>query len=115
MKTIQKKLMAMLLSVAATACVGAGGVFAFSQTAQAQAEATLESELTNNGQFSVSKYNDAVPFGYVDGATEGLPAGYTGSVLKITTTSGLAYANLDFSAAKINAKGTASLYLLTEN
>ena len=103
MKTIQKKLMAMLLSVAATACVGVGGVFAFSQTAQATAEVTLENEFTNNGQFSVSKYNGAVPFEYVDGAVEGLPTGYTGSVMKVTTTSGVAYVNLDFSAAKISA------------
>ena len=103
MKTIQKKLMAMLLSVAATACVGVGGVFAFSQTAQATAEVTLENEFTNNGQFSVSKYNGAVPFEYVDGAVEGLPTGYTGSVMKVATTSGVAYVNLDFSVAKISA------------
>ena len=103
MKTIQKKLIAMLLSVTATACVGVGGVFAFSQTAQATAEATLENDFTNNGQFSVSKYNGAVPFEYVDGAVEGLPTGYTGSVMKITTTSAVAYVNLDFSAAKISA------------
>ena len=99
----------MLLSVAATACVGAGGVFAFSQTEQVKAEVALENEFTNNGQFTVSKYNGAVPFEYVDGVVEGLPAGYTGSVLKLTTVSGVAYANFDFSAAKIKASSVDSI------
>ena len=72
MKTIQKKLMAMLLSVAATACVGVGGVFAFSHTAQATAEVTLENEfdfVTVKGRCSPFKEK-----------TEALEIEYPGSV-----------------------------------
>ncbi|MBO5736233.1 MAG: hypothetical protein J6S04_00345, partial [Clostridia bacterium] len=103
MRNVTKKLWLAITTILASVCLLFGGVFAFSQTAKVKAASALETEFTNNGQFTVSKYNGAVPFEYVDGAAEGLPAGYTGSVLKITTTSDLAYANFDFSASQIKA------------
>ena len=110
MKVLSKKILMIALSLCSFVCMLFGGVFAFAQTKSVQADATaLQTEFTNNGQFTVSKYNGAVPFEYVDGATEGLPAGYSGSVLKIKTTSGCAYANLDFSESKILAADVASI------
>ena len=109
MKKTTKKLFTAMCSFAAMVCLSLGGAFAFSQTASVQASDTLAVDFTNDGQFSVSKYNDSVPFEYVDGASEGLPAGYDGSVLKITTTGGVAYATLDFSASKILAERVESI------
>ena len=109
MKASMKKIFVALSTVLMSVCLLIGGVFAFSQTTSASAATALETEFTNNGQFTISKYNGAVPFEYVDGATEGLPTGYDGAVLKITTTSGLAYANFDFSASQIKASDVESI------
>ena len=89
-------------------CLLLACMFSFVKTS-AKADGGLEAEFTNNGQFTVSKYNGAVPFEYVDGDAEGLPAGYEGSVMKITTTSGLAYAVLDFSASQIKSSNVESI------
>ena len=80
MKKTTKKLFTAMCSFAAMVCLSLGGAFAFSQTASVQASDTLAVDFTNDGQFSVSKYNESVPFEYVDGASESLPAGYDGSV-----------------------------------
>ena len=110
MKKTTKKLLTVMAAFCATACLSVGGAFAFSQATSVYAAAgTLETDFTNDGQFSVSKYNGAVPFEYVDGAAEGLPAGYDGAVLKITTTTGAAYATLDFSASQILASKVESI------
>ena len=67
-------------------------------------------DFTNNGQFNLSMYNNAVPYQLVDGAAEeGLPSGYDGAVLKITTTSNVAYVDVDFSASKISLKDLESV------
>ena len=109
MKSLTKRIYLMALTAFCSFCLLFGCVFAFSQT-KASAASALETEFTNNGQFTVSKYNGAVPFEYVDGASEkGLPAGYTGSVLKITTVSGAAYTTLDFSASNIKASSVESI------
>ena len=110
MKVLSKKIATVVLAFCSFICLLFGGVFVFTQTKTVQADtAALEADFTNNGQFTVSKYNGAVPFEYVDGATEGLPAGYEGAVLKITTTSNLAYAVLDFSASNIKASSVESI------
>ena len=67
-------------------------------------------DFTNNGQFNLSMYNNAVPYQLVDGAAEeGLPSGYDGAVLKITTNGGVAYVDVDFSASKIPVKDLESV------
>ena len=110
MKTLTKRIYLIGLTVLCSLCLLFGCTFALLQTTSVNADtATLEAEFTNDGQFSVSKYNDAVPFEYVDGATEGLPEGYDGAVMKLTTTSGVAYATLDFSASNIKASSVESI------
>ena len=110
MKALMKRIYLIGLTALCSLCLLFGCVFAFTQTTRVKADAaTLEAEFTNGGQFSVNMYNGAVPFEYVDGATEGLPEGYDGSVLKITTTSGLAYAVLDFSVSEIQASSVESI------
>ncbi len=75
---------------------------------KANAETTaMETEFTNNGQFSLSEYS-GVAYSFVDGATEGLPAGSKGAVLKIAD-NGAAYVNVDFSASKISASAVESV------
>ena len=71
--------------------------------------AALEAEFTNDGEFTLSKYNNVVPYQIVDGSGEGLPAGYEGAVLKITTTGGMAYVNVNFSASNILTKNVESI------
>ena len=110
MKALTKHIYLIGLTALCSLCLLFGCVFSFTQTTKVKADAvTLEAEFTNNGQFTVSKYNGAVPFEYVDGAAEGLPTGYEGAVLKITTTSNLAYAVLDFSASNIKASSVESI------
>ena len=109
MKSLTKRIIIGAFSVFCSLSLAVGGMLAIPQTAQVEAATALEEEFTNGGQFTISKYNNAVPFEYVDGAAEGLPAGYSGAVLKITTTSGIAYANFDFSAAKIPAANVESV------
>ena len=110
MKVMTKKLLLIVTTILTVVCLFFGGVFAFSQTNSVKADtAALQADFTNDGQFSVSKYNGAVPFEYVDGAAEGLPAGYDGAVLKLTTTTGSAYATLDFSASQILASKVESI------
>ncbi|MBE7080619.1 MAG: hypothetical protein E7371_05210 [Clostridiales bacterium] len=107
MKNIKKNLIAMLLGVTASACMATGGVFAFSQGALAKADEGLEAEFTNNGQFALSLYtgNEAYAYTFADSTEEGLPAGATGSVLKMQSWStGAPYVNIDFTASKINTK-----------
>ncbi len=110
MRIMTKKLLLTITTILTAVCLLFGGVCAFTQTKSVKADtAALEAEFTNNSQFSVSKYNGAVPFEYVDGASEGLPTGYDGAVLKITTTSGVAYATLDFSSSNILAANVESV------
>ncbi len=110
MRVMTKKLLLIVTTMLTAVCLLFGGVFAFSPTKSVKADtAALQADFTNNGQFSVSMYNGAVPFEYVDGAAEGLPAGYEGAVLKIMTTSGVAYATLDFSASNILAANVESV------
>lgn len=106
MKNIKKNLIAMLLGMTASACMVTGGVFAFSQGSIAKADGSLETEFTNNGQFVLSHYdnNEAYVYNVVDSAEEGMPAGATGSVIKMPTSTGAPYINIDFTASKINAK-----------
>ena len=71
-------------------------------------------EFTNNGQFVVSNYaGDTVnyPYSIINGATAGLPAGYTGAVAKIGSivNGGAAYINVDFTAAKISVEDVESV------
>ena len=47
MKKTTKKLLTIMCSFAATACLSVGGMFAFSQTTQAQADATVAAELAD--------------------------------------------------------------------
>ncbi len=108
MKALTKRIYLIGLTALCSFCLLLACMFSFVKTS-AKADNSLEAEFTNNGQFSVSMYNGAVPFEYVDGASEGLPEGYDGSVLKITTTSGAAYATLDFSASQIKASSVESI------
>ncbi len=109
MKTLTKRIYLIGLTVLLSFCCLFLGVLNVKKTEVKADATTLETEFTNDGQFTVSKYNGAVPFEYIDGATEGLPTGYTGSVLKLTTTSNLAYVSLDFSTAKIKASSVDSI------
>ena len=108
MKALTKRIYLIGLTALCSFCLLLACAFSFVRTS-AKADGTLETEFTNNGQFTVSMYNGAVPFEYVDGGAAGLPAGYEGSVMKITTTSGLAYAVLDFSASQIKASSVESI------
>ncbi len=109
MKKTTKKILIATAVFCATACLSLGGTFAFSQTTSVRADTeTLETEFTNNGQFSVSQYSTVV-CEYVDGAMENLPAGYNGSVLKIVSLGGAAYVNIDFSASHILATDVESI------
>ena len=107
MKNFKKRIL--LSACIAVLSLGCVSVAANMNTTAVNASTSLEAEFSNEGQFTVSKYNGAVPFEYVDGAAEGLPTGYSGSVLKITTTSGVAYATLDFSASNIKAANVESI------
>ena len=110
MKALTKHIYLTFLTLICLLSLLFGSVFSFAQTTSVQADAVaLQTEFTNNGQFTVSKYNGVVPFECVDGATEGLPAGYSGSVLKIPNTSDLAYAVLDFSSSNIKASSVESI------
>ncbi len=101
MSKVSKKIAISLLSAASAFCLIAGGVKANATAAKADG-ASLENEFTNGGQFTVSPYS-GVMFEYVDGASEaGLPAGYTGAVLKVAD-NGAAYFDVNFTAAQINA------------
>ena len=114
MRKTTKKLLTIMCLSATMACLSIGGAFAFLQTKVAQADtSTLENEFTNNSQFVVSHYNGIADYTYtfVDGATEGLPAGYTGAVAKITSAgaAGAPYINIDFSASNISAASVKSV------
>ena len=112
MRTILRKTFLALASVVMGVCLLLGCVFAFSQT-KASAASALETEFTHNGQFTVSYYtgNTAYAYAFVDGASESLPAGYSGAVLKInsSSTGGAPYVNLDFTASKIPASKVVSV------
>lgn len=103
MKVLKEKVLNVLLAfVMVITCVFTGwGGFLTAIGVNADAS-TLEAEFTNNGLFTVTSYTGVVPFEYVDGSTEGLPAGFTGAVLKCTD-GGAAYINVNFSAAQIKA------------
>ena len=108
MKASFRKILVTLSTVAMALCLLFGGVFAFSQGALAKADESLETEFTNNGQFALSHYdnNEVYAYNFVDGTDADLPAGSTGSVVKMLSaaTSGAPYINIDFTASKINAK-----------
>ena len=68
----------------------------------------LEADFTNNGQFALSQYS-GLAYEVVDGATEsGLPAGYEGTVLKITGQK-YSFVGVDFSAKQIKASDVESI------
>jgi hypothetical protein len=76
----------------------------------AKADATaLETEITNNGQFTLSKPSDSFngnsskyTYSVIDGSTEaGLPEGYSGAVLKVSGTTDWDFIKLDFSGSNI--------------
>lgn len=108
MKTLMKRILLFGFSALFALCCLCLAVIHLPQT-KANADSALETEFTNGGQFTVSQYSGTVPFEYVDGATEGLPTGYNGAVLKLTVTSGVAYATLDFSASNIKANMVESI------
>ena len=113
MKNFIKKLLLVAMSVCASVCLLLAGTFALSQNAEVRAESALETEFTNNGQFVVGYYigNEAYAYEFVDGASESLPAGYSGAVLKITSKSagGAPYVNLDFTTSEIKATDVESV------
>ena len=108
MKVFKKSLTNILLAIALVfsfVFAGWSGVIA---AIRVKAETSaLENEFTNNGQFVVDYYtgNTAYAYTFVDGGAEGLPAGYTGAVAKITSKNagGAPYINVDFTASKIAA------------
>ena len=105
MKNFKKRIG--LISLALLGSASFLGGMAISQNVKAE-PTVLETEFSGNGQFAVTKYSN-VSFDYVDGAAEGLPAGYNGSVLKVDSSSGAAYTTVDFSASKILAKDVESI------
>ncbi|MBO5737380.1 MAG: hypothetical protein J6S04_06185, partial [Clostridia bacterium] len=114
MSKIKAKLTALLMAAACClACIGIGVSMNKSDQVVASA-ATVEeltAEFTNNGQFTVGQFRDDMPFEIVDSTTEGVPEGASGAVLKITgvgddtTSSGGAFATLDFTAAGLYRSG----------
>ena len=105
MKKLTKRINLLALSMLCAGCCLCAGTVGLNTTAQAAS--ALETEFTHNGQFAVSYYtgNSVYAYEFVDGAAEGLPAGYTGAVAKIASkaTGGAPYINIDFSASKIKA------------
>ncbi|MBE7080607.1 MAG: hypothetical protein E7371_05150, partial [Clostridiales bacterium] len=101
MKMKNKKICLALSTVAMTAGFAFGGVFAFSQAMPIQAVA-METEFSNNGQFTVGQYSG--PIEYVTGI-----AGADGEVLKMSTSGGWAAAKFDFSASQIKASEVDSI------
>ena len=110
MKTLTKKILYTAFAVMLFMSIIVFAVLSIRKTDAKADEAALQAEFTNNGEFVLSKYNGAVPYQIVDGAEEeGLPSGYEGAVLKITTTSGVAYVDVDFSASNIAVKNVESI------
>ena len=108
MRIIQKKFSTFLLSLATSVCCVIGGAFAFSQMPKVNADTSLDTEFTNNGQFALSQYSGLV-YEVVDGAEEsGLPAGYDGTVLKINGQK-YSFVGVDFSSAQIKASDVESI------
>jgi hypothetical protein len=108
MKVFKKSLTNIALAIALGFGGAVAGVNGVISAIRANAETTaLENEFTNHGQFAVDYYleNSAFAYTFADGATEGLPAGYTGAVLKIASaaTGGAPYINVDFTASQIEA------------
>ncbi len=106
MRKTTKKLVTVMAALCATVCLSVGGAFAFSQTTTANADVTaVETELTNNGQFSVSQYGTNT-LEYVNAADLGTGEG---AVLKVNVNAGSAYITVDFSASKILAANVESI------
>ncbi len=108
MKALTKKLWSAVVAFAMAFTFIFSGMSGIFTAISAKAEATaLETEFTNNGQFAVDYYtgSTAYPYEFVDGAGEGLPAGYNGAVVKVASkaTGGAPYINVDFTASKISA------------
>lgn len=72
-------------------------------------EKDVMKEFTNNGQFQVMGGTRPCAVSFVDGAAEGLPEGYSGSVLKVGYYDGYNLAELDFSKSKILASTVKSI------
>ena len=106
MRKSTQKLVTIMAALCATACLSVGGAFVFSQTTTANADVTaVETELTNNGQFSVSQYGTNT-LEYVNAADLGTGEG---AVLKVNVNAGSAYITVDFSASKILAANVESI------
>ncbi len=111
MKKLSRKIIFATLGVLCGVCCAFGGVAAFSheQAVPVVAEASQETEFTNNGQFTVSgetvfSSDTVYNLEYVDGASENLPSGYSGTVLKVSGkgASGHLAFKVDFGAAQIS-------------
>ena len=69
----------------------------------------LETEFTNNGQFSLLQYSN-IPYKYVVGANEELTEGYSGAVVKVNNINGNSvYVTVDYSSLQILAKNVESI------
>ncbi len=107
MRNFKKRICLIGLTLLGSACFLSGT--AISRLSEVQADAaTLETEFTNEGQFSISQYS-TVAYEFVDGASEGLPAGYDGAVLRVVSSGGAAYVTVDFSGMQILASEVASI------
>ena len=108
---VKRILLSACTAILSLCCVAVAAVNL--KTTSASAATALETEFTNNGQFGVDYYTGNTAYGYefIDGAQEGLPAGYSGAVLKINSesTGGAPYVNLDFTASKIKASNVESV------
>ena len=101
MRNLKKRITLTSLAVLGSASFLLG--VATSMQAEVKADtAALETEFTNNGAFSISTYN-GVPYDFVDGDSDSLPAGYDGAVLRVSSGGGTGFVTLDFSAMQIQA------------
>ena len=120
MNKIRAKLTALLMAAGCClGCVGAGVAVMQPKDVVAKAATTeeLTAEITNNGQFALSKPSDSYGGGssrynysVVDGSTiAGLPAGYSGAVLQVSGTADYDFIKMDFSASKIASEDIISI------
>ena len=105
MRIMTRRLLLFVTTALTAVCLLFGGVLAFSQTKSAKAASALETEFTNNGQFSVSQYGGNT-LEYVNATDLGVGEG---SVLKVNANGGSAYITVDFSASHIVAADVESI------
>ncbi|MBQ6980543.1 MAG: hypothetical protein IJQ07_07890 [Clostridia bacterium] len=107
--TFTKKICLLFLTVLSATCFIFFATATFNKN-EAKADVNpLEAEFTNDGQFALKQYSN-IKYNYVDGASEGLPEGYSGVVLKVNNINNNSiFVTIDCSSSQILAENIESI------